>query len=350
MKKFGLRFRINFVITLVIVLFAFASFDVLIEETRTLIREEVEAGTKVTVQLMETVIVNTRTNAQSGPHNQALLSFLRHLGRVRANEIKMYDDNDQLIYTSPALHYKQGKWAPDWFNRLVDPKIGEFRLNLPNGTVVITSDASRSILDAWDDLKSFIWLVLGFFVLVNVLVFWLLGRSLQPIGKILGAGPGNGKGRLDAADLGSFTELDSIGHTFNRMAESSSRAMPKTCGSRWWPSNLATPSSSTIWAQISFWNPAAEPPVRLSYGGNRGRARARCSPRRSGGGSERQPGRGHPRGWWKTWRRNAVAQDGRVVDVALSAAPLMDRRRRGNRRDLQPCATSPSTTGAADRA
>ncbi|HEV8646593.1 MAG TPA: hypothetical protein VGR01_13605, partial [Burkholderiales bacterium] len=91
MKKFGLRFRINFVITLVIVIFALAASDVLIEEMRRSIREEVEAGTKVTVQLMETVIVNTRADAQSGPYNQALLSFLRHLGRVRANEIRMYD-------------------------------------------------------------------------------------------------------------------------------------------------------------------------------------------------------------------------------------------------------------------
>ena len=179
MRTFGLRFRINFVITLVIVIFALAASDVLIEETRRSIREEIEAGTKVTVQLMETVIANTRANAQSGPYNQAMLSFLRHLGRVRANEIKMYDENDQLIYTSPPSHYKQGRWAPDWFNRLADPKIGEFRLNIPNGTVVIRPDASRSILDAWDDLKNFFWLVLGFFVLVNALVFWLLCFALS---------------------------------------------------------------------------------------------------------------------------------------------------------------------------
>ena len=148
------------------------------------------------------------------------LSFLRHLGRVRANEIKMYDDNDQLIYTSPPSQYKQGKWAPDWFTRLADPKIGEFRLNLPNGAVVITSDASRSILDAWDDLKSFFWLVLGFFVLVNVLVFWLLGRSLRPIGKILGGLSEMEKGRFDTR-LPRFElpEFDAISHTFNRMAE-----------------------------------------------------------------------------------------------------------------------------------
>jgi len=102
-----------------------------------------------------------------------------------------------VIYTSPPSQYKHGRWAPEWFDRLADPQIGEFRLNLPNAAVVITSDASRSILDAWDDLKSFFWLVLGFFVLVNVLVFWLLGRSLRPIGKILGGLSEMEKGRFD---------------------------------------------------------------------------------------------------------------------------------------------------------
>ena len=71
MKKFGLRFRINFVITLVIVIFALAASDVLIEETRRSIREEIEAGTKVTVQLMETVIANT------GPTRKAVRTIRR---------------------------------------------------------------------------------------------------------------------------------------------------------------------------------------------------------------------------------------------------------------------------------
>ena len=326
MKKFGLRFRINFVITLVIVIFALAASDVLIEQTRRSIREEVEAGTKVTVQLMETVIANTRADAQSGPHNQALLSFLRHVGRVRANEIRMYDENDQLIYTSPPSQYKQGRWAPDWFTRLADPKIGEFRLNLPNGTVVITSDASRSILDAWDDLKNFFWLVLGFFVLVNVLVFWLLGRSLRPIGKILGGLSEMEKGRFDTR-LPRFElpEFDAISHTFNRMAENLEESLAENQRLA-----LVTKQSSDaiiihdLEGRISFWNPAAGRMFGYRDDEIVGRSATLLAPPERQGEIQGNLDAVMQRQLIEMVETQRLTRDGRVVDVALSAAPLVD--------------------------
>jgi two-component system sensor histidine kinase UhpB len=326
MKKFGLRFRINFVITLVIVIFATAASDVLIEETRRSIREEVEAGTKVTVQLMETVIANTRADAQSGPHNQALLSFLLHLGRVRANEIRMYDDDDQLIYTSPPSVYKQGRWAPEWFTRVADPKIGEFRLNLPNGAVVVRSDASRSILDAWDDLKNFFWLVLGFFVLVNVVVFWLLGRSLRPIGKILGGLSEMEKGRFHTR-LQKFElpEFDAISHTFNRMAENLEQSLAENQRLA-----LVTKQSSDaiiihdLEGRITFWNPAASRMFGYRDDEIVGRSATLLAP------ADRQ--REIQDNLDAVTRRQLIemaetrrlTKDGRVMEVALSAAPLVD--------------------------
>src|ERR1700682_4332069 len=184
MRRLSLRFRINLVITLVIVAFTIATGNLLVEETRRSIREEMEAGTRITAQLLETVITNTRPSAVDATHNQILLSFLQRVGRVRANEIRLYDGNDKLLYTSPPPVYKRGRWAPQWFTELVKPQLIEYRLNLLSGSVVITPDRSRSVLDAWDDIKQFFWLMLGFFVLVNVIVFWLLGRSLRPVEKI----------------------------------------------------------------------------------------------------------------------------------------------------------------------
>ena len=166
MRNLSLRFRINLVITLVVVAFTLATANLLIEETRRSIREEMEAGTKITAQSLETVIANTRPNLQQAPRDPILLSFLQRVGRVRANEIRLYDESDKLLYTSPPPVYKSGRWAPQWFSRLISPKLNDYRLNLPNGSVVITPDPSRSILDAWDDLKQFFWLVVGFFVFV----------------------------------------------------------------------------------------------------------------------------------------------------------------------------------------
>ena len=260
MRSLSLRFRINLVITLVVVAFTLATGNLLIEETRRSIREEMEAGTRITAQLLETVIANSRLNFQQEIHNQVLLSFLQRVGRVRANEIRLYDESERLVYTSPPPIYKRGRWAPEWFSRLVSPRLSDYRLNLPSGSVVITPDASRAVLDAWDDLKQFFWLVMAFFILVNGVVFWLLGRSLRPIGKILGGLSLMEKGRFETRlPVFGSPEFDSIGHVFNRMAQTLEESLAENRRLA-----LVTRQSSDaiiihdLQGRISFWNPAAE--------------------------------------------------------------------------------------------
>jgi two-component system, NarL family, sensor histidine kinase UhpB len=326
MRNMSLRFRINLVITLVIVAFTIATGNLLIEETRRSIREEMEAGTRITAQLLETVIANTRPSIQDAPHNQILLYFLQRVGRVRANEIRLYDGNDNLLYTSPPPVYKRGRWAPQWFTELVKPQLSEFRLNLLNGSVVITPDASRSVLDAWDDLKQFFWLMLGFFVLVNVVVFWLLGSSLRPVGKILGGLSLMEKGRFETRlPLLGSPEFDSIGHVFNRMAQNLEESLAENRRL----ALVAKQSSDAIIihdleGRISFWNPAAERMFGYRMEDIVGlSAKLLTTPERRGEVQENLD----------TVKRRALIEmietqrltkDGRVVDVALSAAPLID--------------------------
>ncbi len=326
MRNMSLRFRINLVITLVIVAFTIATGNLLIEETRRSIREEMEAGTRITVQLLETVIANTRPSIRDAPNNQILLSFLQRVGRVRANEIRLYDGSDNLLYTSPPPVYKRGRWAPQWFTELVKPQLSEFRLNLLNGSVVITPDASRSVLDAWDDLKQFFWLMLGFFVLVNVVVFWLLGRSLRPVGKILGGLSLMEKGHFESRlPLFGSPEFDSIGHVFNRMAQNLEESLAENRRL----ALVAKQSSDAIIihdleGRISFWNPAAERMFGYRMEDIVGlSATLLTTPERHGEVQENLD----------TVKRRALIEmietqrltkDGRVVDVALSAAPLID--------------------------
>lgn len=326
MRNLSLRFRINLVITLVIVAFVIATGNLLIEETRRSIREEMEAGTRITAQLLETVIANTRPNIQDAPHNQILLSFLQRVGRVRANEIRLYDENEKLLYTSPPPVYKRGRWAPNWFTELVRPKLSDFRLNLSNGSVVITSDPSRSVLDAWDDLKQFFWLILGFFLLVNVIVFWLLGRSLRPVGKILGGLSLMEKGRFETRlPLFGSPEFDSIGQVFNRMAQTLDESLAENRRL----ALVATQSSDAIIihdleGRISFWNPAAERMFGYRVEDIVGRsATLLAAPDRQGELQENLD-TVKRRVLIEMIETQRVSKDGRVVDVALSAAPLVD--------------------------
>ncbi len=326
MRNMSLRFRINLVITLVIVAFVIITGNLLIEETRRSIREEMEAGTRITAQLLETVIANTRPNIQDSPHNQILLSFLQRVGRVRANEIRLYDENERLLYTSPPPVYKRGRWAPQWFTDLVRPQLSDYRLNLSNGSVVITPDASRSVLDAWDDLKQFFWIMLGFFVLVNVIVFWLLGRSLRPVEKILGGLSLMEKGRFETRlPLFGSPEFDSIGQVFNRMAQTLEESLAENRRLA-----LVTKQSSDaiiihdLEGRISFWNPAAERMFGYRMEDIVGRsATLLTTPEREAEVQENLD-TVKRRVLIEMIETQRVTKDGRVVDVALSAAPLVD--------------------------
>jgi len=326
MRNMSLRFRINLVITLVIVAFVIATGNLLIEETRRSIREEMEAGTRITAQLLETVIANTRPTIQDARHNQILLSFLQRVGRVRANEIRLYDENEKLLYTSPPPVYKRGRWAPTWFTELVRPQLSDFRLNLSNGSVVITPDASRSVLDAWDDLKQFFWLMLGFFVLVNAIVFWLLGRSLRPVEKILGGLSLMEKGQFETRlPLFGSPEFDSIGQVFNRMAQTLEDSLAENRRL----ALVAKQSSDAIIihdleGRISFWNPAAERMFGYRMEDIVGRsATLLTTPERQREVQENLD-MVKRRVLIEMIETQRVTKDGRVVDVALSAAPLVD--------------------------
>ena len=322
----SLRFRINLAITLVVVIFGIVTAYILVENMRNSINEEIEAGTRVTVQLLETIVLSARMSGPAGDPDENLAAFLQHVGRVRANEIRLYDAEDKLVYESPPSVYKQGRWAPRWFAALVRPPIGDFRLNLLGGTVVVTPDASRSIVDAWDDFKKFGGLLLAFFVLLNVLVFWLLGRSMRPLQSILDG--------LSEMEMGRFharlpdyrlPEFGAISHTFNRMAQ----ALEDSIAENRRLALVAQQSSDAIIihdleGRVSFWNAAAERLFGYEAAEIVGSSATLIAP------PERQQELRETldsirrRGRVEHLETQRLTKSGELVDVALSAAPLVD--------------------------
>jgi PAS domain S-box-containing protein len=322
----SLRFRINLVITAVVAGFAVVTAYLLVGDLSKSINEEIEAGTRVTVQLLETVIASSQEAAAGGNEIVGLAMFLRDAGRVRANEIRLYDALDNLIYESPPSVYKQGRWAPEWFASLVRPPAREFRLNMPGGTIVVTPDASRSILDAWDELKWLGGLLLAFFVLLNLVVFWLLGRAMRPLGGILKGLSEMEQGRfsirLPDYDLPEFA---SISHTFNRMAQALEDSMMENRRL----ALVAQQSSDAIIihdlaGRVSFWNAAAE--RMFGYAANEilGKSATKIAPpERQSELRETLEGVRH-RKRVDHFETQRLTKSGERVDVALSAAPLVD--------------------------
>lgn len=182
-----------------------------VDTLRSSIREEMEAGSRVATRLLGASL----EQCQGDP--VALKRFLGKLGRVRANEIRLIEDG-HITYVSPPSTYKAGRDAPAWFVGLVAPQLDTITLKAGAATLEIHADASRSVLDAWDDLLRLLLPPVVLMGAALILVFWRVGRELSPVARIEAA-----LARVEAGErnlrLPAFgvAELDRIGGSFNRM-------------------------------------------------------------------------------------------------------------------------------------
>jgi two-component system sensor histidine kinase UhpB len=217
----SLRLRLNLLVTALSLAFMLATGLAIINDVKTSIRERVEAASRVTVQLLDNVIVTSVMNPSLGNTTDVLNVFLRSLGYVRSSHITLYDYRGELLYESPQSSFRSEVHPPQWFVKMVTPKVETVQRRVRYGVLVVQSDASGSIREAWRGFEQLIWIGLGFFVLLNGMVYALLSHSLRPVRHILGAinqmERGDLKVRLEPFKL---PEFDTIGHSLNRMAES----------------------------------------------------------------------------------------------------------------------------------
>ncbi len=212
-----LRTRLNLVVTGLTAVFMAVLITSEIRDTRTSVREEIEAANRVASQLLgRLVVIYSRTG---GP--EVVLQFLQQLGRVRANDIILRSAAGVVLYRSPPPTYKAGREAPQWFAHLLAPNQARTIFPLPGGVeLVIEAQISRSVLDAWDDLTRLLMLAAIMLVLVNGLAFWLVDRALAPFPVIA-----KGLERIQRGELAfrlpplPGSEAHAIGAAFNRMAQ-----------------------------------------------------------------------------------------------------------------------------------
>ncbi|MFN0314544.1 MAG: PAS domain S-box protein [Burkholderiales bacterium] len=255
----SLRYRVNLIVTVLITFFTLAMCAIVIDDTRRAIREEMEAGGKVTLQWL-TNVLSLAPFSGAASSDERLLEFLHQLGRVRAHEFRLLSAQGEVQYQSPPSIYKSGRTAPAWFSALVAPKLPEVSLRAGDRQLLVSQDASRAVLDAWDDLKILVLVMLAFLVALNAAVFWLVGNALKPIGSVLRGLSDMEQGRLHTRlPSFAFREFEAISHTFNRMAGALEESHQQNARL----ALIAKQSSDAIMIQdlrgeISFWNPAAE--------------------------------------------------------------------------------------------
>ncbi|MDB5955934.1 ATP-binding protein [Ramlibacter sp.] len=208
----SLRLKINLIVASVIALLVLSTIALQLDGVRRSVREEIVATNRVTVQLLQRLALQYPMDMES------LLRFFQQLGRVRANNITLTDEAGHVLYRSPPATYKLGREAPAWFSALMLPQPSRQVLVLPIGRLVVEAEPSRAVLDGWDDIVTLAAAGAAGLVVINVLVFWAVGRAVRPFPLIVG-----GLNRLQSGDFDTVlpplagAEAAAIGTAFNGM-------------------------------------------------------------------------------------------------------------------------------------
>lgn len=214
----SLRFRLNLLVTLLSLAFVTVVGTILVNDTRVSIREQEEAAMRVTIQLLDNVILNSTLNPSLGPTHLVMQGFLRNLGGVRSSQIELYDHVGNILYESPRSNFMRDVTPPQWFIKLVTPEEEKIVRNIRYGTLILKANPDGSIREAWSSFQQVMLVGLIFFVLLNVFVYAFLSHALRPLQDILAAIQRVEKGDL-TTKVKDFTlpEFNKIGHSLNRM-------------------------------------------------------------------------------------------------------------------------------------
>ncbi len=212
----SLRLQINLIIGVLLATFASLLIAFQLEDTRRSVDDEMEGANMVATQLLSRLQAANRQTSLI-----EMKDFLNKVGRVRANEIELLDDNGYMLYHSPPPVYKAGRDAPDWYSNIVSPSVKTREITLDKGRLLVRADPSRAVLDGWDDFVPLLVTILFGMVIGMLLISWLVGRALQPIQQVVQGLYEIGKGDYDTRLPGMRgQEAQLMGTAFNAMAQS----------------------------------------------------------------------------------------------------------------------------------
>lgn len=210
-----LRLKINLIVVTLLLSFLAGVMAIELRAMRRAINEEVVAANQVASRLLQRTAFSRYTEGVP-----SMLAFLQGIGRVRSSDIILFDSMGEILYRSPASTYKPGRDAPDWFDRLVAPPASVQFITFPDGKLEMRSNASRAVVDAWDDTVALLTVSTVLAIVLGISLNWLVGRTVRPFATIV-----DGLNRIEAGHFEtrlpalSGAEAASIGSAFNRMAD-----------------------------------------------------------------------------------------------------------------------------------
>ena len=322
----GLRYRFNLLLTLIMTFFIITLMFVMMTSSKNSILEGVESAHKVTMQLLDTVIVSSAQNPNWGSTNNSMAQFLVQLGYVRSNDIHLYDIRNNLIYKTPQSTYRLDVHPPEWFSNFLAPKQMIGTRDIRAGRLVVSSNPSGVIREAWVQIKSIFFTAMLFFVLINIIAYKTLGGWLRPIKPMIKAIEKMGKGELRTR-LPEFNvpEFSAIAKNFNMMGESLENQIVDN-------ERLALIAEQTADAvmihdeklKITFWNSSAERIFKYKKNEILGKSAKIIVPEFLLEEFNKNLKKLKSKNFFQNFESQRKSKTGKLVDVSISASLLID--------------------------
>ncbi len=210
--------RLGSTLALAIALMLLASVIWWGHQTRRSIEEEVRAASHVAQQWLVVLIGETQPDANEGATR--LMAHLRAVGRIRANQLEVVAEDGSTVYLSPESTYKSGRYAPDWFAGWISPSLPAREFPVGERKILLRPDSSRSVLDAWDDIRAAAGTALALLMIATFSARAALNRALKPLAEIHEALSRGANGRFDLRlPHYGVAELDRVAASYNRLAD-----------------------------------------------------------------------------------------------------------------------------------
>jgi len=323
-----LRLRLNILISMIMMLFIIVLSIVLILASKQSIEEGVEGANKVTLQLLDSVIMSSVQNPEWGDTHIVMQRFLEDLGHVRSNRISLYDLQGNLLYKSPPSTYRLNTSPPAWFVRFLAPPPDVSSRLIRFGRLILETNPIGTIKEAWVEMSRLFYIAIIFLVALNIFVYFLLGKWLQPINPMLRAIEKMGSGMLDIR-LPQFQlpEFNSISNNFNKMGSSLEENIKEN-------QRLASIAEQTADAiimhdknlKISFWNHSAETIFGYKRSEVIGKSAGLIVPEKLKKEFLDNLSNIKKRQSINNYETKRLTKKGDLIDVSISASPLIDKK------------------------
>ncbi len=226
-----LKIRINLIVSILLFLTLIVGGGIFtIKNARGNIQAEIASTAILALHMLDSEILSySLSSGRISPANVSSGSVfqLNRLMDIRHLKIDFYDARGQLRDSNKKKTRTKADEPPKWFEAMMDNVTDEMPITKRKvyskghivGELVVTPDPSSEIAETWEEIKGQLLFIGLFFIVVNILIYYFVGRALHPIDSILKAltdlESGNLMTRLPRFNL---PELSRISDKFNVMA------------------------------------------------------------------------------------------------------------------------------------